>query len=200
MSSSSFRRRRARLRRAGADQLVEARPPSRAELSALLDFSNSEQFDALTEAVVLLFYAETSDAVVVDPENDAALLEMHEAPFAFNNEDLLASYESLLSRAQYECKPHPNQALVQRQIATDLSKPADDIVVLVYKRDAASKSPVKKRNQSPFRSAIAEQDVVVLFRQFSHDPFASARIVWQREPRLNSSVGLLGVRIETLYE
>lgn len=200
-SSTNFRRRRGtQLRRAGNDRLVEAKPPSRAELSALIDFSNARQFDALSEAAVLLFYTETSDAVLVDPDNDAALLDMHETPFDFSNEQSLAAYESLVSRAQYECKPHPNQPLVQRQIAADLGKLTEDIVVLVYKRDAASKSHVQKRNQSPFRAAVEAQEVVVLFRQFSNDPFAQVTLVWHREPRINSTVGLIAVRIEALYE
>lgn len=198
--STSYRRRRSNIRRAGSEQLVVAKPPSREELSALVDFSNAQQFDALSEAAVLLFYTETSDAVVLDPDGDAALLQIHEAPFEFDNARSLGTYESLASRAQYECKPHPNQVLVKRQVVLDLGADAEDIVVLVYKRDTARASPVRQRNQTPFRTAIQEQTTIVLFRQFSHDPFAQATLVWHREPRINSTVGLIAVRIETLYE
>lgn len=203
-SAQNRRRPATKLRRVGKDRLVERS----VDVSATrLDFSNAEQFDAIDDAVALLYYTESVDEVLFDADNDRALVGMHVAPFAFKNDESLSTYEALISRAHYYCKPHPNQALAREQAAVELSTPADDLLVMVYKRDAASASGVRLRNKTPFRNPIngisvqrnGESTQLSLFKDLSFDPYADVVLVWQREPRINATVGLIGLRVDKIY-
>lgn len=171
----------------------------------MIDFTNVKQWESIKDAVALLFYRETSDDVVFDPEGDSALLKMHTRPFSFDNKRHLATYEALTDRARYYCKPHPSGETVAAQAAAELGNVSpDDLLVFVYKRDTAASSNVKQRHRSPFRNTtnglgVAGAPVTFLFSQYSHDPFVSARLVWHRELRMNASVGLVVMQIEQRF-
>lgn len=193
-----------KLRRVGRDRLVDLRslPPP------VLDYTNVEQWESINDAVALLFYTETDDDVLFDPNGDARLLELHTEPFAFDNDTGLAPYVSLIQRAQYRCKPHPNQVLAREQAALELGIAVDDLLIMVYRRDAASTSAVRRRERAPFTNttnglgtggAAADAVPLVLFREKSFDPYASVVLVWHHETHINASIGLVGFRIETLF-
>lgn len=197
---------KSRIRRVGADRLADVAAETRAALPTLLDFTNAEQFDAIDDAVALLFYTETDDGseeVLFDPDNDAALFDLHTRPFSFTNAESLPAYEALTERARYYCKPHPNQALARAQAALELGAPVnEDLLIMVYKRDSAAESLVKLRTKTPFRNpvnGVGHETPLVLYRQYSYDPFASVRLLWHREAHINALVGLVGFSVETLY-
>lgn len=200
----SLDRHRSKLRRINATTTVDISALPQPELF----FTNHEQFQAIDDAVALLFYTETDDDVIFDPAGDADLLRLHEHPFSFDNSTSLTLYESLTTRARYQCKPHPNQALAQEEAAQELSIPTDDLLIFVYERDSAGVSPVKQRRRTPFRNMVngigaharSESSAVTLFNQLSYDPFASCTLVWQREQRANGIVGLIGVRVLRLFQ
>jgi len=192
------------LRRAGKERLVVVGSDDDLRSANGLDFTNSKQFDAIDDAVALLYYTETIDDVLFDPDNDSRLFELHERPFGFISGDLTL-YEGLVERAHYSCKPHPNQVLARQQAAAELSLPADDesLLVLVYKRDSGA----RRRDRTPFRNTTngigtrenGESAPLTLFRQFSHDPYASAVLVWQRQVHVSATIGLVALRIDALY-
>jgi hypothetical protein len=194
-----------RLRRIGTERLAE-RFPATESLGDRLLVTNKEQFDLLNEPAVLLFYTETETDVIFDPDNDTVLLDMHRDPFAFRSTaENVEAYQALITRAHYECKLHPNQQLVREQVATDLGVPSDDFLIFVYHRDAARNSHVKNRERAPFTNTLnglradrSETVQLVLFAKYSHDPFATVSIVWQRAARLNSSFGVVAVRVNEL--
>jgi hypothetical protein len=204
MSTHSGARNRSKLRRVGNEAIVDVGAQHAPELF----FTNVEQFDALKDASVLLFYTETTDDVVFDPSGDRALLRLHVDPWAFKNTDSLATYEALTTRARYYCKPHPNQELAQSEAGLELSIDASDLLILVYQRDSAGSSAVKQRRRTPFRNGVngigaharSESTVVTLFSKLSHDPFTEVTVVWQREQRPNATIGMIGVRILRLFE
>lgn len=193
------------LRRIGNERLAE-RFPATENLADRLLITNKEQFDLLREPAVLLFYTETDIDVIFDPDNDAVLLDMHRDPFGFSSTaKTIAAYQALVTRAHYNCKLHPNQQLVREQVAIDLGVPSDDFLILVYHRDSASKSPVKSRERAPFTNTLnglrpdrGESVQLVLFAKYAHDPFATVSIVWQRAARLNSSFGVVALRVNEL--
>jgi len=174
----------------------------------LVRYSNVRQFEAIGGSeTLLLFYTESADDVLFDPDNDARLLGMFErSPYAFRNAAQLAEYEALVTRAAYTCRAHPEQDAARELAAAQLATPteADALLVLVYRRDAPSASAVRNRRRSPFTNAANGTAAprgarVVLFRQYSFAPVLVGRPVWHNETRLNATVGLLGLRVERLF-
>lgn len=206
MNSLSTARRRTKLRRIGNEKIVEAGP---ADIEGLLDFTNSAQFDAIPTHATVLYYTETDEESIFDPEGDQTLLNLHDNPFKFRNTVSLALYEELTSRTRYQCKLHPNQELAREQATLELSRDTSEFLFLVYRRDPSTGGAVRQRNKTPFKNPIngigsAEYGEfasvpVGLFYEYSNDPFAAATIVWQREARLNATIGIIGVYIETVY-
>jgi hypothetical protein len=197
-------RHRSKLRRVDASTTIDVSTVPQPELF----FTNHEQFESIDDAVALLFYTETDDDVIFDPVGDADLLGLHTKPFSFENTTSLRLYESLTTRARYHCKPHPNQVLAREEASQELSIPADDLLFFVYERDTAATSPVKQRRRTPFRNETngigahsrSESVLLTLFNKLSFDPFASGTIVWQREQRASGIVGLIGIRVEKLFQ
>jgi len=162
-------------------------------------YSNAGEFDAIDEAVSLLFYTETTDEqVIFDPENDAALLSLFVSPFQFQNQRLLSVLEALVDRAYYLCKPHPTPEPVLALVRDELSLQTDNLLAFVYRRDSARSSPVANRRQAPFRntlngleSAQSRSPQLILFARYSHEPQLSVSVVWQQAVRPNASVGVV---------
>jgi hypothetical protein len=191
-----------RLKRVGQQKIVAAGPPN---IEGLLDFSNSAQFDAIPGATTLLYYQEAQTEVLFDPEGDQALFNLHVSPFTFDNEAGLPIYDILTGRARYQCKSHPNQELARQQAALELVASTDDIIIMVYRRDPSV--AVTQRNKTPFRNplngletAARVSEPLILFHEYSNDPFASASLVWQREARLAATIGLIGLRIDQVFD
>ena len=207
MTSAQTRsnRKSTKLRRVGNDALAFASDIY--DINGLEVFTNAEQFEAIKDHAVLLYYTETEADVIFDPENDAVLVNLLSHPFAFSNDQSLLNFISLITRACFYCKPHPDQSALRAQAEGDLGMEMPDLLILVYKRDNAHTSVVKNRRDTPFRNAVnglgtsdsGESALVALFRQYEHTPFASVAIVWHREPRLCSTVGMIGVRIEKFF-
>lgn len=183
-----------------------------------LDFTNAEQFDAIeTSRPLVLFYkdnASDDNPSIFDPELDDVLLSLHADPYADNDgrggggdegdqPPLMQQYEAYVTRASYECRLHPQQAevLAAMRDETVNSVDVESLVVLVYKRDAAARSVAKNRYANPFRNTInglvdtRPSPPLLLYTQHSLEPYCRARIVWHREPRTNSTIGLIGLQI-----
>lgn len=168
-----------------------------------LGYSNSREFAAIDDITLLLFYTETNDDVIFDPANDQSLMELFAAPFEFSNSESLSLYESLVTRARYYCKPHPQASSVARDVSAELRVPATELLVLVYKRDSAAESIVKDRRTAPFdnsENGLGSFDgrsaQLVFFNQYAHTPAVLGTIVWHNAVRINASVGIIAVRIQ----
>ncbi len=194
-----------KVRRLNAGTLVAAnRQP---DISNQLFLTNTVEFDTNKEPSLLLFCAERNEAdVVFDPDNDEVLFAMHADPYNFSNTELLLHYEALTSRANYECKPHVNQELVQAQAALELGVDTSSMLFLVYKRDLAIKSPVKLRRMTPFENDYngLKRDKtpsvqLLLFGAESFDPMSRVTIVWHRPAHRGSTFGLIGVTVNELF-
>lgn len=195
-------RRRARLRRVSSTQL--AFPDNRDSLPRL-EFTNARQFAALPSAQqTVLFYkdngANESNPSVFDPELDEDLLALHLEPYppaVFS----LASYEACVTRASYECRPHPNQRAVLELVGDDVAGTGADMQALVYRRDEPGASLARNRRANPFTNTVngcgegRQSEPLILFSQYSFEPVKRIQIVWHREPSRNSIVGLIVVRV-----
>lgn len=187
----------------GSEQL--ALPNSVVRERTTLEFTNAEQFRAIATARPLVLFYKDNDSddnpSIFDPEIDEELLELHRDAFA-DEPVPLPQYEACVTRATYECRMHPQQteavALVRDEVAgIDPSL----IIVMVYKRDAAVNSIARNRYASPFRNTINglvdthPSPPLLLFTQHSFEPYCRAALVWHREPRINSTIGLLALQI-----
>lgn len=191
------------MRRVGSDQL--ALPGSVLRNRGTLEFTNAEQFRAIPATrPLVLFYRDNGDddnPSIFDPDLDEALLELHREPFA-DGPVPLAQYEACVTRATYECRMHPQQAEAVALVRDEVSGIDPDlIIVMVYKRDAATNSIARNRYASPFRNTLnglvdtRSSPPLLLFSQHSFEPYCRATIVWHREPRVNSTIGLLALQI-----
>lgn len=164
-------------------------------------FTESRQFERLSEnsGTLLLYYREQpNDEVVLDPENDMSLYRLFAAsPYTFDNRRDLLVYESLITRAHYQLRLHPDQDAARAEAGLELSPDdAAELVVFVYRRDHRTKSPVKNRQTNPFVNLDLEDlPPVFLFRRYSNDPAMRVVPVWRKEATLNRDIGLLGVRV-----
>lgn len=168
-------------------------------------FSSRTQFEGIGDMqTLLLFYRERSNGeVILDPENDMSLYHLFATPpYKFDNRRDLLVYESLITRAHYQLRLHPAQEEARDLAATKLTPDeAADLVVFVYQRDQAAKSPVQNRQTNPFVDlGLEDAPPVILFRRYSHDPFMRVLPVWRHENKPNAHTGLLGVQvIEPFY-
>jgi hypothetical protein len=165
-------------------------------------YSNSDEYAAIDDAVVELFYTESGEEVIFDPDNDTALLELFAAPFRFVNSASLQLYEALTDRARYSCKPHPAPRAVVERVVGELAVPVDNVLVFVYKRDSARASLVRNRRRAPFRNSVnglespdQRSPPLLLFAQYSYEPRLLASLIWHDAPRANSTVGLLAFEL-----
>jgi len=194
------------LRRLAADRLGRAAQP----LPALL-FSNRTQFNQLeADTALVLYYRESSDGqdVIFDPNGDARLLAMHRKPFQFQSSADLPLLIALRTRARYELRIHPNQAGILQAAVADRSIDTTDCIALVYARDDDQRSIVKNRRVAPFANdfnglradGTGESAELVLFRQYSFEPFGKAVIVWSRQKSVNATVGVLLARVQAVAD
>lgn len=195
--------RRENVQRAGNDQLALPRNALRERAS--LEFTNSQQFREIKAALPLvLFYKDNADdenPTIFDPELDDVLLALHGDPFAANPE-LLTQYEACVTRASYECRMHPQQVEIVAAVRDEIAGiDPSTIIVMVYRRDAASTSIARNRQATPFRNMVnglvdgRVPAPLLLFTQHSFEPYCRATLVWQREPRVNSTIGLIALQI-----
>ena len=192
------------MRRRGAEQLLLLQ---RSAAAVPLDISNAAQFDALPASFALVLFYRDSDAddqnpTVFDPDVDETLIELHGDPYMELSANFLVEYEACVTRAQYECRRHPLQQEVLAVARSDLSGfELDALIVLVYKRDSAATSVSKNRLSAPFRNTAngmrdnAPSPELTLFRQHSFEPYVRCRIVWHREPKLNSTIGTIIIEV-----
>lgn len=188
------------LKRLGSDQLGFAGSGAR---RGELEFTNAEQFDSIgTAQPLVLFYKDNNsdeNPSIFDPELDEALLDLHESPF---DESPLAAYEAYVTRASYECRLHPQQELLLSLVRDEVAGvDPQSILVMVYKRDSAARSIARNRRSNPFLNTVnglvdtRPSPPLVLFTQHSLEPFCRAALVWHREPRANSTIGLIALQI-----
>jgi hypothetical protein len=166
-----------------------------------IEFTNGVQFDALRSGTPLvLFYTEGvgDDQPIFDPENDEQLYQLHADPFEVKS---LEIYEACVTRAHYDCKLHPDQEAALELVRASLPSLDPDTLVFVYRRDSAGSSLVANRRSNPFQNpyngirAGAPSEELILFAQNSFEPFVRATIIWQLEPRPNSTVGLFAIQV-----
>lgn len=194
---------KSRVRRASSTQL--AFPQTGEGAAPILEYTNGRQFEAIRAAQPLvLFYkdneASEANPSVFDPELDERLVELHAEPYELG-QFTLAGYEACVTRASYECRPHPDQDTLVGLVRDEVAgiDPAT-VVVLVYRRDDSASSPARARWTNPFRNTIngcvdgAPSQPLVFFTQFAFEPAYRAQIIWHREPTTNSTIGLIGVR------
>lgn len=195
--------RRGSVQRVGSEQL--ALPRNVVRERATLEFTNSQQFRAIPAArPLVLFYKDNADdenPTIFDPELDEELLALHSDPFATDAVPL-QQYEACVTRASYECRMHPQQAEIVAAVRDEIAgiDPAT-IIVMVYRRDAATTSISRNRQAAPFRNMVnglvdgRASTPLLLFTQHSFEPYCRALLVWQREPRINSTIGLIAFQI-----
>lgn len=166
-----------------------------------------EEYDKLDETgAMILFYTSDEEAVKFDPDGDERLTKMHLGDVMEFDSVNFQLYESLVERATYECKVHPQlrvmQEYVSQQLAGDIYP--DELIVLVYKRDSAARSEVSQRRLNPFKNKVngigsGTEASMVLFAKNSFEPKFRAKIVWMTEPRLNSTLGTAAFRVEETF-
>lgn len=173
--------------------------------STIVNYSNSAQFETIKNTETLaFFYTESSDGedVTFDPRGDEALFNMlAESPYDFDNNKDLIRYESLVTRAMYECKLHPNQAAAEELAASSLTpEEAGELLFFVYRRDRAAISLVQNRRQSPFDALnVDNAPEIILFRRYSFEPMMLVTPVWRDETRINATVGVFGVLVKQMF-
>lgn len=171
----------------------------------------ADEYATVRGPVTTLFYTATPDTddVVFDPAGDERLLELQtgdvaDFPLQPGGTDL---YKSLVMRASYECKLHPQQTRMRELVANELANdmPADELIVMLYRRDSAARSDVTLRRQNPFRNAYngvesAEPASVILFEKYTFEPKFLGTLVWHTEPRLNSTLGTIAFRVTEAFQ
>lgn len=189
-------------RRAGQDRLIVEPLP----LPPLL-YTHQRQFERVPDDGALLLYYTASaarDQVIFDPENDRRLRDLHTDPYSFSSDQSLPLLIALRSRAYFELRLHPNQAAALRE-ASELGtlSERDNVLVFVYRRDSARRSPVKNRRQTPFYNSVNgiesggnnQSATVHLFRKHSYEPFSDARVVWQQHGNKRATVGIVAIAL-----
>lgn len=189
-------------RRAGQDRLIVEPLP----LPPLL-YTHQRQFERVPDdGAVLLYYTASAerDQVIFDPENDRRLRDLHIDPYSFSSDQSLRLLIALRSRAYFELRLHPNQAAALREaIELGTLSERDNVLVFVYRRDSARRSPVKNRRQTPFYNSVNgiesggnnQSATVHLFRKHSYEPFSDARVVWEQHGNKRATVGIVAIAL-----
>lgn len=175
------------------------------EESGPLVFTNNDQFEEIENGdTLLLFYVQDeSDQVTFDPNGDAALLAlMRDAVYSFKNTDSLLLYESLVTRARYRLRLHPDQDAAAQLAALSLTPDATaGMISFVYKRDHPGRSAVENRRQTPFMTLDdTAPPTVVLFREYSFQPAMIGQLVWYKQAERSATIGILGLEPQEVYK
>ena len=168
------------------------------------------EYEAVKGQEFVFFYksSDVIDDVEFDSEGDERLLKMHQGdPFEFGGKpNAFEGYESLVTRSKYICKLHPQIDEMQQYVSQQLSGvPApDDLIVLAYRRDSAASSDVKQRRQNPFNNSVnglstGVEASVILFSRYSFEPKFRGALVWEKAPRINSTLGSVAFRIDEAF-
>ena len=182
---------RRRFKRTTADRIAAVQQPL--AVADTLDYTNADDYASIRGREVRCYYEETdATGVGLDAVGDDQLWALHDEPTSFSNEESLPLYESLVSRARFDCKQHPNITLAREQAALETQLPTDDWAVFVYKRDTAAKSPVKDRRNTPFANL---GQPIALFLKEGFDPFLRGTLVWHRALRAGGRFGLFAIDV-----
>ena len=169
------------------------------------------EFEAVKGQEFVFFYksSDVIDDVEFDSDGDERLLKLHQGdPLQFESRSRgMESYESLVTRSKYICKLHPQVEAMQEYVSQQLSgvPSPEDIIVLVYRRDSAASSDVSQRRQNPFNNSVnglatGVEASLILFSRYSFEPKLRAVLVWEKAPRINSTLGTVAFRIDEAFE